>query len=348
MRQEVKGRLGSPTQRRIGVDSQVSAQTATVCLCTYNGGSYLRPLLTSLASQTLLPAELLVGDDGSSDDTLEILRNFAADAPFPVEILTDERGLGPAYNLERLLVRGTSAVLFPCDQDDIWMPRKIEMLVLALEENPSCGAAICNSSLIDGEGRSLPGSLFERARLEMTTRELLASGSSGAMVEIARRNVVASHALALRHDALDLVLPLGFHWHADWWIAIILSATTGIAIVEDRLVEYRLHDHNTVGLPETRPLAERVSRERVARFCRRADLLDAALTRVGQLRPNVPSPTDRAILEAQIGHLRARGSMPVKRRQRLFPVLQEARSGGYTRFSNGWRSALGDVVRLSG
>ncbi len=318
---------------------------ASVCLCTYNGGRYLEELLHSLAKQTLLPAELLVGDDGSSDDTLAILRDFVAEAPFPVDVVVNEQRLGPAYNLERLLVRATGDVLFPCDQDDIWSPEKIEVLVRALEESPASGAAIGNSSLIDGAGRPLPGSLFEWAGLDVTTRKLLASDSSAAVMEIARRNVVASHALAIRRSALDLVLPLGFHWHADWWIAIVLSATTGITIVEDRLVEYRLHDLNTVGLPEKRPLAERASRERIDRFLRRADLLDAALARVEELRPGMLSPADRAVLGAESAHLRARGSLPVGRGRRLIPVLREARGGGYRRFSNGWRSVVGDILR---
>src|ERR1039458_4587147 len=158
--------------------------TASVCLCTYNGGRYLKDQLCSLAAQTFLPAELLVGDDGSSDDTLDILRDFVASAPFPVEILPSESRLGPAANLERLLVRATGDVVFPCDQDDIWDSAKIEVLARTLDKFPSSGAAICNSTLIDGEGRSLSGSLFERAGLDTPTRELLASGSSAAMVEI--------------------------------------------------------------------------------------------------------------------------------------------------------------------
>ena len=50
---------------------------------------------------------------------------------------------------------------------------KIDLLVRALEHSPDCGAAICNSSLIDGAGRALPGSLFERAGRDAATRKLL-------------------------------------------------------------------------------------------------------------------------------------------------------------------------------
>ena len=95
----------------------MSRELATVCLCTYNESRYLRPLLASLVEQTLLPAEMLVGDDGSSDDTLQIVRDFAADAPFPVQVLSNQRRLGPpAGNLELLLSKATGSVLFPCDE----------------------------------------------------------------------------------------------------------------------------------------------------------------------------------------------------------------------------------------
>jgi hypothetical protein len=93
-------------------------------------------------------------------------------------------------------VRATGDILFPCDQDDIWDPGKIEVLARALEESPGSGAAICNSSLIDARGRVLPSSLFERVGLDMSIRRRMELGT--AMVRIAGRTVVASHALALR------------------------------------------------------------------------------------------------------------------------------------------------------
>jgi glycosyltransferase involved in cell wall biosynthesis len=317
--------------------------TASICLCTYNGGLFLKELLDSLAAQTLRPAELLVGDDGSSDNTLQILRDFAADAPFPMEILTNERRLGPASNLERLLVRATGDVLFPCDQDDIWAPKKIEVLTQALDESPRQGAAICNSSFIDDAGRPLPGSLFERVHLNESTRQLVVSGSGSAMVRIARSNVVANHALVVRRNALDLLLPFGPRSYADWWIAIVLSATTGITIVDDCLVAYRLHDSNTIGMLDRLSSAKRVSPEAAVGF--RADMLHDAIARVSELRPGALTSADRVVLEELTAHLRIRGLLPARRARRVIPVLREAIGGRYNRFSEGWRSAVIDVVR---
>jgi glycosyltransferase involved in cell wall biosynthesis len=320
--------------------------TASVCLCTYNGGRYLEELLDSLAAQTLLPVELLVGDDGSSDDTLEILRGFAADAPFPVEIFENERRLGPASNLEGLLARASGDILFPCDQDDIWTPRKIERLACALAESPDHGAALCNSSFIDARGRPLPSSLFEQLGLVPSTRQLVASGSYDSMMRVFLHNIAASHALALRRSALELVLPFVPCWYADWWIALVLSATTGITVLDDRLVAYRLHEANAIGVPADRHgLSTRASFETAVGFSIRADALEAAVARVDELRPGMFTPANRVAFEELAAHLRTRGLLPARRVRRLVPILREAIRGRYRRLSNGWRSAVVDLVR---
>jgi glycosyltransferase involved in cell wall biosynthesis len=324
-------------------DNRMSSEKATVCLCTYNGGLYLKELLDSLARQTHLPSALLVGDDGSSDDTLQIVREFAANASFPVKVLSNSRRLGPAGNLELLLSEATGSVLFPCDQDDVWEPTKIEVLAKALTDSPGFDGAICNSSLIDARGRVLPGSLFEKVGLDMSIRQLMESGN--AMVQIAGRNVVASHALALRRRALDIVLPFGPLRHADWWIALVLGATTGITVVDDCLVAYRLHDTNAAGLREDLRVAERASAATAARFSSHADMLEAAIARVDLVRAGRLAPRDRAVLEERVSHLRTRESLPPKRSRRVSTVLREVIKGRYAEFGNGWRSVLVDLVR---
>ena len=70
------------------------SESTTVCLCTYNGARYLRPLLDSLANQTSPPSAVLVGDDCSTDDTLDILRDFSKTAPFRLDVVQNERRLG--------------------------------------------------------------------------------------------------------------------------------------------------------------------------------------------------------------------------------------------------------------
>jgi glycosyltransferase involved in cell wall biosynthesis len=74
----------------------------SVAMATYNGASYLREQLDSLAAQTRRPAELVVGDDGSDDETPQILNAFSETAPFPVRLLGREERRGFADNFLRI------------------------------------------------------------------------------------------------------------------------------------------------------------------------------------------------------------------------------------------------------
>jgi hypothetical protein len=219
-------------------------------------------------------------------------------------------------------------------------------MVQALGESSGHAAAICNSSFIDAAGRPLPGSLFERVGQATLTRQLAAKGSYDAMMQTFLHNIAASHALAIRRSALDLVLPFEPSWYADWWIALVLSAVTGMTVLDDSLVAYRLHESNTVGMPPDRPrFSDRASSRTALEYVMRADMLDAAITRVTELRPEVLAPSSQARLKTLVAHLRVRGSLPAKREHRVVPVLREVIAGRYSRFSNGWRSAIVDVLR---
>jgi rhamnosyltransferase len=97
----------------------------SVAMATYNGEAYLREQLESLSAQTRLPDELVVTDDGSVDRTLEILRDFAHRAPFPVRVYPCERNLGYTRNFLKAARLCTGDWIAFCDQDDVWLPAKI-------------------------------------------------------------------------------------------------------------------------------------------------------------------------------------------------------------------------------
>lgn len=107
--------------------SQTPDQTTiSVAMATFNGARFIGEQLASLARQTCLPMELVVSDDGSTDATGEIVADFARTAPFPVHFHRNAANLGYETNFLRAttLCRGT--VIAFCDQDDVWLPRKLE------------------------------------------------------------------------------------------------------------------------------------------------------------------------------------------------------------------------------
>ena len=109
----------------------------SVALATYNGAQYINAQLDSLASQTLLPAELIVSDDGSSDATLDIVRTFSLRAPFPVRIVDKKERLGFGDNFLFAVAQCQYDLIALCDQDDVWLPDKLRQGVWRLVADDS-------------------------------------------------------------------------------------------------------------------------------------------------------------------------------------------------------------------
>jgi glycosyltransferase involved in cell wall biosynthesis len=123
-------------------------KTVSVAMATYNGARFIREQLDSLARQTVLPAELVITDDGSTDNTLEIVADFAARAPFPVRVERNPENLGFRANFLKAASLCTSDLIAFCDQDDIWLPHKIETC-LELFDNDNVLFVYHNATVVD-------------------------------------------------------------------------------------------------------------------------------------------------------------------------------------------------------
>lgn len=128
----------------------MSQSAVSVALCTYNGARYLQQQLDSLLAQELLPAELVVGDDGSTDDTLGILERFAAQAPFPVRVTRNAINLGFGENFLQAADRCRYEYIAFCDQDDVWSPRKLAAAVAGLQR-PGVALVLQRAMSVDGQ-----------------------------------------------------------------------------------------------------------------------------------------------------------------------------------------------------
>lgn len=106
----------------------------SIAMATYNGAKYLLEQLDSLAVQTHPPCELVVTDDGSTDDTLEILHKFALCASFPIRVHRNERRLGYRDNFIKAAKLCTGELIAFCDQDDVWMANKLEKVAREFDD----------------------------------------------------------------------------------------------------------------------------------------------------------------------------------------------------------------------
>jgi hypothetical protein len=121
-------------------------------MATYNGAAYLADQLLSLARQTKLPDELVVTDDGSTDDTLRLLADFSRGAPFSVRVFQNETRLGYRANFMKAAGLCTSDLVAFCDQDDVWLDGKLQHCVERLDASDALmlyhNAIVTDSALV--------------------------------------------------------------------------------------------------------------------------------------------------------------------------------------------------------
>jgi len=204
----------------------------SVALCTYNGGRFLREQLESLRSQTLLPSEVQVGDDGSTDDTLMIIEEFRASAPFPVHVTVNKQRLGYGENFIQTARRCSGKWIAFCDQDDIWKPHKLQRSAQQIGDGVSLVAHDADGNLLNlrAEKRNPPLSLSPRwfclGFCQLFDRRIL---------EYPRQALP----WASVPDAHDV------------WVSFIAGMMGTIVWLDEQLAIYRRHETNvSLSLPE--------------------------------------------------------------------------------------------------
>ena len=118
--------------REVSAESEIS-----VAMAVYNGERFILEQLKSLAHQTHLPDEMVVSDDCSTDRTVRIVTEFARHAPFSIKVLTNDKNVGCTKNYERAIRDCSGDVIFLCDCDDVWYPRKIAIMERAFKTQPN-------------------------------------------------------------------------------------------------------------------------------------------------------------------------------------------------------------------
>jgi len=140
----------------------------SIALCTYNGEQYLKEQLESYAYQTQLPDELIVCDDGSTDSTIDIIREFADSASFSVKLYINEQNLGSTKNFEKAIRLCTGDIIFLSDQDDVWREDKISLMSQIFEECPGTGAIFTDADVVDSRLQFLGYRLWDPVRFNQT------------------------------------------------------------------------------------------------------------------------------------------------------------------------------------
>lgn len=321
-------------------------------MCTYNGSEFIQSQLESIFNQTLLPNEIIVSDDGSSDDTFDCLLEIAKRAPIEMRILQQSPRVGVTRNFERAIASCKGSIIVLSDQDDVWHINKIHQLVATFDSYPECGYVFSDASLIDAEGFPTGSSLWNTVGFNGSRRRRYQAGDQ-LQVMLRDGNFVYGMSIAFRSRHRGLVLPILANspdCTHDTWIALLLSAANlrGVAL-SDTLVAYRQHERQVVGAGEFKSTSWRAI-QRILSTNKRADIALAADYEAiaNRLCESGINSSAVIMLAEKALHLRRRqeaiSSYPLTR---IMIVISELFSGRYARYSKSWSSAARDLVNKS-
>lgn len=198
----------------------------SVCVATYNGARHVLVQLQSILPQLSGDDELIVSDDGSTDATREVVRGIG-DARI---VQTEGPRAGVVRNFEHALRQARGDVIFLCDQDDIWLPQKVERVMQALDE---ADLVVTDCRVVDDALNELHPSFF---RL---------NGSRPGLLRNLAKNGYLGCCMAMRRTVLEAALPFpeGIAMH-DWWIGLVAERTGRVRFLDEPLSLYRRHGNN--------------------------------------------------------------------------------------------------------
>lgn len=199
----------------------------SVCIATYNGGRFIKKQLETILPQLDDNDEVIISDDSSQDNTLDIINSFNDPR---ISLIPDQSFKSPVYNFENALRNYSGEIIFLSDQDDLWHSQKVSIFLQHLN---SYHVVISDALLIDENDNIIGESFYE------------INGTKKSMVSNIIRNGYLGCCMAFRKEVLDYILPfpknLPMH---DWWIGLVGETFFTTKFIDDKLISYRKHTNN--------------------------------------------------------------------------------------------------------
>lgn len=199
----------------------------SVCIATYNGEKYIKEQIDSILAQLNSGDEIIVSDDSSQDSTIEIIQSYNDPR---IKIHPYQQFHSPVLNFENAINKATGDYIFLCDQDDVWLPNKVELMIKSLQHND---LVLSNCIVVDASLQVIHESFFSLNK----TRK-------GFWVNLYKNSYIGC-CMAFRKHTLKYILPFpkGIAMH-DLWIGLCVEAKGSTALIQQPLLLYRRHGNN--------------------------------------------------------------------------------------------------------
>jgi glycosyltransferase involved in cell wall biosynthesis len=314
----------------------------SVLIPVYNGEPFVIEQLESIRTQTMAVDEVVISDDGSTDDTPAVIEDYLHRHALDRWILLrPSANLGPAGNSLSLLRHAKGDFVFMADQDDVWEPHKVSTMVRHLETHSGAVAATSTERLVDQDGREiLDPTILGRFGRNVTPFEGWLRLSAGDFIG---HSSIPWHAMCVRRSVVDAVVAsqppdtsrtLG----ADWYVGLVGRLLGEFHMLGEPMMRRRLHASNASLGRLRRSTLLGTHRER------RIELLDEVRHAHEQVLANPELQTHltdqvRRALEQVIDTQRVRAAF-TRRPGPLAAARVVSRIGDYRSMFGGWRAGL--------
>ena len=224
----------------------------SICMATHNGARFLKEQMDSILNQLKADDELIISDDNSFDDTIEIILAYQDSR---IKLLRNKKFNNPAKNFEHALASCKKDIIFLADQDDVWHLNKIKVMTEALSE---CDLAVSDCRIVDEHLKTIAPSFFE-----------LNKSKNGLLNNLLKSSFVGC-CMAFHRHVLDKAIPfpneVTMH---DQWIGLIAQKYFNVKFIPHILVDHRRHSKNysTTGGRSKNSLGKKViSRVKLAKM----------------------------------------------------------------------------------
>lgn len=211
--------------------------SVSVGMSVYNNARYLEAQLDSVLAQTVLPDEIVICDDCSTDPKVkELLVAFESACPVECRIYYNEENLYIPKNIEKTIALCNGDIIIRCDSDDIWEPTKIERIKQAFYEDEFVVYVFHDSAVIDQDSNLIGNSWIKQQNFLKQMR----LDTDGFLVNVIEKTLYPfGMSIAFRRSLTDHLFP--FCLADDFWIALVAPLFGKVAYIDETLAQYRRH-----------------------------------------------------------------------------------------------------------
>lgn len=222
-----------------------STDKIAILMATYNGGKYICQQIDSILSQTCKDWELYIHDDGSADNTIAAVESYVEKYPDKIHLIDGKSTGGAKYNFFYMFGQVEAPYYMTCDQDDVWLEKKIELTydnMLTIEDKADIPCLVYTElRVVDSELNTIADTMSEYQSLDCHKRTInqfiLQNSVTGCTMMVNR---------ALRDKMLRITNIDNTIMH-DWWAALVAAQFGKTAFIDEPTILYRQHGDNSLG-----------------------------------------------------------------------------------------------------